>query len=88
MGKKTHRKTKTPHCHSQGAGNESGEGACPPHRVPRKGWANHLSRPSCPNPGPTPPHPVQGVSPLPTVGREQGNLLLFLAPSLLQQGPP
>lgn len=86
MDKKTHRKTKNTPPHSQGAGSESGEGM-PLHRAPRKGWANHLSRPSCRNPRThSPLTPCKGVSPLPRWGESKGNLLLVLAPSLLQQG--
>ena len=69
----------------QGVGSKSGVLRMPPALNTTKWWAEHLSHPSGPTPGPIPtyPHPIQGTS-LPPSARE---LVACSHSPLLQQGP-
>ena len=49
-----YKKTKNPAATSEGPGAKAGYCACPLPSTPPKGWADHLSHPSSPTPGPAP----------------------------------
>ena len=68
-----YKKTKNPTTTSEELGAKAGYCACPLHTAPPRGWANHLSHPSGPTPGPTP-------TLTPYASESKGNCYLFSLP--------
>ena len=78
---------KNPTATSEEPGAKAGYCPCPLHTAPPKGWAKHLSHPSCRPLDTLLPSPHVRNHPAPPSASEQGHLFL-VSLLLLQQGPP